>query len=175
MVDTIDTSENTDVVTISNLSHPIYRVPPWNHPYRGASTKVLIVTSKRTGQLRRVIQTDNDEEFAHWENDAHPGENIYYMSIEEYSAFEGKFDEFKHHVAKHHGFEKTPHDDESRLAHVDPEGNVINVIHGDLSCGDHVEWHGEGHSLHHHKHVHKGWKHDGKNFIPPVEVEVSGE
>ena len=152
---------STPVITVNAVSN-IY--PPWNYINRGSSTKVLVISSKKTGQLRRVIQTDNDLEYEHFENQCHEGENIYYMSIPEYEKYENNLKAFKDHVAQHHNFENAPDDDISRLVHVDHIGNVVNIIHGDLTCGDHVDWHGKDHSLHHHKDAQIGWKYSKGKF-----------
>ena len=153
----------TPVPSIITLPPPIDTTnspvePPWKYANRGSSTKVMVVSSKKTGQLRRVIQCDNDIEYMLWESRAHPGENILYMTTAQYDSFENRLSDFKTHVAKKAGHKKASDDSVSRLAHIDPDGNVINIIHGDLSCGDHIDWHGEGHLLKHHPNVEIGWK-----------------
>ena len=144
----------------------------WVFPLKGTSTKVHVVLSKATGQVRRVIQCDSDEQYTYHESYLNDGEQLLYLSNEEHASFDGKLLEFKHHVAQKAGFPGAPDEVHSRHVHVHPDTNVINILSADLTCGDSVQ--GEGHKLIKHATAEIGWILDvDGQLVPPVSNNTS--
>ena len=128
------------------------------NPDRKNVSKVLIIISKATGKIRRIIDADNDVEYAHHEYHMHPGEQDLYLSHEVYDNIE-TVDALHHLAATEAGFPRAPHHKETRHAHVDHNGVVINIVEADLTCGDSGAHLGNDHKLIQHPHAHVGWKH----------------
>lgn len=123
---------------------------------RPNATKVLVVYSKATGERRRVIDADNDDEYTWHEANLHPGEGLIYLDHAVYDSFPHAH-ALNDHVARHAGFEKAPDPSTTRHAVVHPDGRVVNIIQADPTCGDSGEHIAPGHALMQHPHAGPGW------------------
>jgi hypothetical protein len=124
---------------------------------RPTATKNLVVYSKATGERRRVIDADDDGEYAWHEERLHPGEGMVYLDHATYDGFPHAH-ALNDHVAQHAGFAKAPDPMASRHAVVHPDGHVVNFIHADPTCGDSGEHIGPGHVLVQHPEAGFDWR-----------------
>jgi hypothetical protein len=107
----------------------------------------MVVFSKATGERRRVIDADHDDEYALHIAVLHPGEGYMFINHVDYDSF------LDAHALNHHvatvgaGKDAAPHPRASVHEVVHPKGHVVNVIHADPTCGDSGEHIGPGHIL----------------------------
>jgi hypothetical protein len=113
---------------------------------RPNASKVLVVYSKATGERRRVVDADDDGEYAWHEANTRSGEGFAYVDHATYDAFPHAH-ALNDHVAQIAGFTAAPDPSTTRHAVVDPQGNVVNIVHADPSCGDDGEEYFAGHTL----------------------------
>jgi hypothetical protein len=123
--------------------------------------KILIIYSKKTGKIRRIIDADNNSEYKEHENNKHDGEGFLYLTHQEYEKNFIKLQEF---ISKKINL-KIPELHETRHAHVDHNGNVINIIEADLSCGDSGDHLGKNHKIIQHPTAKIGWKYKNGDLV----------
>ena len=112
----------------------------------GISTKYMVILSKATGAMRRIVASGNDDNYKFHLETMHPGEIEIYVDHAEWESFKN-VDHMKHEVAKKIGFDGCPHPSTTRHAHVNEQGVVVNIIEADLTCGDHGSHLGHKHTL----------------------------
>ena len=141
----------------------------WTNPDRKTATKVMVIISKKTGLLRCVHDHEHDSTYETFEKNAHPGEQVLYITHEEYDKFaEQHLDNFKDFIAQKAGFKERPDESQHRYAHVDPDGNLVNVLIGDKTCGDNLDFLGKGHKMIQHPEVQMHWIYKNKKLVDPT-------
>jgi hypothetical protein len=120
------------------------------------TSKILVVVSRKTGQLRRIIDDSEDSGYDWHEKNMHPGEQAIYVSPNEYKEHRGAMLGFHDLVARKAGFKERPHWSTTRHAVVSPRGEVMNIIEADPSCGDSGEHIAPGHTLLQHPTAERG-------------------
>lgn len=134
---------------------------------RPNATKIMVVYSKATGERRRVIDADSDDEYQWHIDNLHPGEGCYFHTINHYDTI-GDGHALNDYCAKQAGFPAAPDPSTTRHAVVSPLGIVVNVIHADPTCGDLGEHIAPGHALVQHPLAGPGWTVVQGIFIQPV-------
>ena len=125
----------------------------------GESTKYLVVISKKTGLMRRVILTSGtDNDYEEHLKTLHHGEKAIFVPHDQWEKFQHA-DEMLDHVAKKAGHKGKPHHDVHKYAVVNENDMVVNIIIADPSCGDKGLFH--GHRMHHNPTAYIGQKISG--------------
>jgi len=141
---------NTDLT--ASMAERGFKPIGQNNPNR-----IMVVASRKTGALRRIIDDDDDTAYAkHHEPNVHPGEIVHYMHPNEYNQYRGDPTGFHDHVARKTGHPHRPHWSTTRHAVVSPRGEVVNIIEADASCGDLGEHIAPGHTLLQHPTAERG-------------------
>jgi hypothetical protein len=124
------------------------------HGYKNP-TRLMAVASRKTGQLRRLIDDDDNTayETIH-ETHVHPGEMVIYIDPNDYHSRTPE--DFHDFIAQKVGHKKKPHWSTTRHALVSPRGEIMNIIEADPSCGDLGEHLAPGHTLLQHPTAERG-------------------
>jgi hypothetical protein len=130
-------------------SNTVPLAPPGHKPIGEHNpNRMLAVVSRKTGQLRRIIDDDDDTAYEkHHETAMHSGEMAIYVHPNDYKQYIGEPLKFHDHVARLAGFKERPHWSTTRHAVVSPRGEIMNIIEADPSCGDLGEHLAPGHTL----------------------------
>jgi hypothetical protein len=127
------------------------------NPTRKDTTRVLVIVSRTTGAIRRIIDADLELEYQHHINNVHLGEMALYLTHTEFANIRtAKM--LKTYVARLAGFYNAPSASSQRHVLLCPEGHVVRAVVADTTCGDNGEHIAPGHTLIAHPEADVGWQ-----------------